>query len=136
MTLNASHRLATVKSHKATVVSREAAQEAQLAFLLSEKDHEISRLCEPFGQADSQLAQRLRECEEQSQMRCSSANRRFLHSGQLEKVKGRLAPLAQMAEDSCLRSAQRRSQDFSLMNTTITFETPISRPSKLDVFQQ
>jgi NIMA (never in mitosis gene a)-related kinase len=41
--------------------------------------------------------------------------------------------IAQMAEDSRLRSAQRRSQDFSLMNTTITLETPISRPSKLDV---
>jgi hypothetical protein len=69
MTLNGPHRLATVKSHKATVVAkdrevvaREAAltqREAQLAFLLSEKDHEISRLRGLFGQADFQLAQRL-----------------------------------------------------------------------------
>jgi len=33
--------------------------------LLSEKVHEISRLCGLSGQADSQLAQRLYECESQ-----------------------------------------------------------------------
>ncbi|KAG1731939.1 kinase-like domain-containing protein [Suillus lakei] len=48
----------------------------------------------------------------------------------LEEVKNLLAPLAQMAQDSRLRSAQRRPQDFSFMNTTMTLETPISRPVK------
>ncbi|KAG0707824.1 kinase-like domain-containing protein [Suillus ampliporus] len=48
----------------------------------------------------------------------------------LEEVKNLLAPLARMAEDSRLRSAQRRSQDLSFMNTTITLETPVSRPVK------
>ena len=51
----------------------------------------------------------------------------------LEEVKNLLAPLAQMAEDSRLRSAQRRSQDFSFMDTASTLETPISRPVKLEV---
>jgi hypothetical protein len=54
MTLNGPHRLATVKSHKAAVVAKDreviackaalTQWEVQLAFLLSEKDHEISRL--------------------------------------------------------------------------------------------
>lgn len=51
----------------------------------------------------------------------------------LEEVKNLLAPLAQMAEDSRLRSAQRRSEDFSFMNTTLTLETPINRAVKPDV---
>jgi hypothetical protein len=51
----------------------------------------------------------------------------------LEEVKNLLAPLAQMTEDSRLRSAQRRSQDLSFMNTTITLETPVSRSVKLDI---
>ena len=230
MILNGPHRLATVKSHKAAVaakdrevVAREAAltqREAQLALLLSEKDNEISRLRGLLGQADSLLAQRLRDCEEQitkemqqrehlreqeleqkvlawwttreqeirtevmralddkvkwvqrreeelkaEQGEMDEARKDFemrmkavenkatsedkgsdyvLHTVQLlivstidktplEEVKGLLAPLAQMAEDSRLRSVQRRSQDVSLMNTTTTLETPISRPSKLEV---
>ncbi|KAG2157024.1 kinase-like domain-containing protein [Suillus clintonianus] len=48
----------------------------------------------------------------------------------LEEVKNLLAPLAQMAQDSRLRSAQRRSQDYSFMNTTDTLETPVSRAVK------
>ncbi|KAG1782443.1 kinase-like domain-containing protein [Suillus placidus] len=48
----------------------------------------------------------------------------------LEEVKNLLAPLAQMTQDSRLRSAQRRSQDVSFMNTTMTLETPINRTVK------
>lgn len=48
----------------------------------------------------------------------------------LEEVKNLLAPLAQMTQDSRLRSAQRRSHDVSFMNTTMTLETPINRPVK------
>lgn len=48
----------------------------------------------------------------------------------LEEVKNLLAPLTQMTQDCRLRSAQRRSQDVSFMNTTMTLETPINRPVK------
>ncbi|KAG2145022.1 kinase-like domain-containing protein [Suillus cothurnatus] len=48
----------------------------------------------------------------------------------LEEVKNLLAPLAQMTQDCRLRSAQRRSQDVSFMNMTMTLETPINRPIK------
>ncbi|KAG1732608.1 kinase-like domain-containing protein [Suillus occidentalis] len=48
----------------------------------------------------------------------------------LEEVKNLLAPLAQMTQDSRLRSAKRRSHDASFMNTTMTLETPINRPVK------
>ncbi|OAX38006.1 kinase-like protein [Rhizopogon vinicolor AM-OR11-026] len=200
--------LATVKSHRAAVIAKErevaargavfAEREAQLISLLSEKDHEISRLHGLLGQTEAHSAQRTRELEEQFTKLVHQREQEFymrvatreqeiraeimkgledkvnwvqrreeeLQAEQgklnearkdlemrlkavedkaaseykerkdktpLEEVQSLLAPLAQMAEDSRLRSAQRRSEDLSFMNTTITLETPISRTVKLDV---
>ncbi|OJA13594.1 hypothetical protein AZE42_02723 [Rhizopogon vesiculosus] len=217
--------LATVKSHRAAVIAKErevaargavfVEREAQLISLLSERDHEISRLHGLFGQTEAHSAQRTRELEEQFtklmhqheqefymrvatreqeiraeimkgledkvnwvqrreeelqaeqgkldkarkdlEMRLKAVEDRAASEDKgsdyvlqtvqlltaltterkdktsLEEVQSLLAPLAQMAEDSRLRSAQRRSQDLSFMNTTITLETPISRTVKLDV---
>ncbi|KAG2368496.1 kinase-like domain-containing protein [Suillus spraguei] len=78
-----------------------------------------------LDEARQDLEMRLKTAEETAAKKAKGQDKT-----PLEEVKNLLAPLAQMTQDSRLRSAQRRSHDVSFMNTTTTLETPINRAVK------
>ncbi|KAJ8590485.1 kinase-like protein [Rhizopogon salebrosus TDB-379] len=93
------------------------------------REKELEAEQEKLDEARKDVEMRLKAVEEKA----ASEVQERKDKTPLEEVKNLLAPLAQMTEDSRLRSAQRRSQDLSFMSTAITLETPVSRSVKPDI---